>query len=92
MVNDPVAGTVKDSRTVTAPVGDDSSGTTSTAAIRAAEARTAARAAAGADDGRHGDPRYGRRHVVCVTGVTSKIAREMGRVSISRKRERITFL
>ncbi len=46
MVNDPVAGTVKDSLTLTAPVGDDSSGTTSAAAIRAAEARAAARAAA----------------------------------------------
>ena len=67
IVNDPVAGTVNDSLTLTAPVGDDSSGTTSAAAIRAAEARTAARMGVMGDD-----PRYGRRHVVGVTGVTSK--------------------
>jgi hypothetical protein len=42
-VNEPVAGTVNDSLTLTAPVGDDSSGTTSAAVNRAAEARTAAR-------------------------------------------------
>ena len=47
MVNEPVAGTVKDSLTLTAPVGDDSSGTTSAAAIRAAEAT------GGGTDGRH---------------------------------------
>jgi hypothetical protein len=45
-VNDPLSGTVKDSLTLTAPVGVDSSGTTSAAAIRAAEARTVTRTAA----------------------------------------------